>query len=428
MNLNRQILGLAVPMIISNISTPLLGLVDTAVMGHLDSAQYLAAVALSGIIFSFLYWGVGFLRMGTTGLAAQSFGRRKFSELKAVFLRAIILSCIISLLFLLLQQFIVGIAFSLLQSQENIEQLARQYFDIRIWSAPATLGMYVITGWLIGMQRVKAALLMVLATNLSNIVLDIYFVYFLHLQIRGVALASVYAEYAGLVIGMILLIRHWRLFDVHLCWQRVLNRKQFRSLLVININIFIRTWCLIFAFGFFTAKGARLGEITLAANAVLLNFQTFMAYALDGFAHAAEALVGKSTGEKQIRLLRRQVRSCGLWSSIVAMLFALVYLWFGKHIIFMLTDLHDVRQLALLYLPWSVIMPLIAFPCYLFDGVFIGAMHSKQMRNSMIFSLAVYLGCWYYTQPLMNHGLWLSMISFMLARSISMAIIYRKTL
>ncbi len=427
MNINHQIFRLSVPMIISNISTPILGLVDTAVMGHLDSAHYLAAVALSGIVFSFLFWGVGFLRMGTTGLTAQAFGAGRLSELKAILLRALLLAWLIACVLLSLQKIIAWLAFSLMHSSAEVDVLAVQYFDIRIWSAPAALSMYVISGWLIGMQQVKAALIMVLTTNISNIVLDIVFVYGLHMQVEGVALATVCAEYVGVLTGVLVLRHYWKQLHVVYSWSRVFSLHYFKSLLLININIFIRTWCLIFAFGFFTAKGALLGEAVLAANAVLLNFQTFMAYALDGFAHAAEALVGKSAGQKDIKLLRIQVRVAGFWCFIVACMFSLVYLFAGELIIQGLTNLQDVRKIAIHYLPWTVFMPLIAFGCYLFDGVFIGAMLSRQMRDSMLLALLLcYVPCWYFTQSLANDGLWLSMMCFMLARSLTMAFLYRQ--
>nr|WP_305908573.1 MATE family efflux transporter [Methylomarinum sp. Ch1-1]MDP4521413.1 MATE family efflux transporter [Methylomarinum sp. Ch1-1] len=294
---HRLVLSLALPMIVSNISTPLLGLVDTAVMGHLDSPQFLGAVALGGLIFSFIYWGFGFLRMGTTGLTAQAFGEGHEREIKAILFRALLLAQLIALLILLLSQPLARLSFTLLQGGATVEALAHRYFDIRIWSAPATLGVYVLTGWFLGMQNVKAPLAIVLVTNLSNIGLDIWLVYYLKMEVTGVALASVVSEYLGLMLGLLLLVG--RLRRLGACkGLAVGDVNKIKAMLAINGNIFIRTWCLIFAFAFFTAQGARLGEVILAANAVLLNFQTFMAYALDGFAHAAEALVGRAIGEK----------------------------------------------------------------------------------------------------------------------------------
>lgn len=414
-------------MILASISTPLLGLVDTVVLGHLDSAQFLAAVALGGLVFSFIFWGFGFLRMGTTGLTAHAFGENNKEQINAVLLRALILALIISSLLLMAHQQIAQFSFWLLQSSSVVEHLALQYFNIRIWSAPATLSSYVLLGWFLGRQNVKIPLLIVLITNITNICLDIVFVYHLNMQVQGVALASVIAEYCGFFIGLILAFRAINRNKLYIQWRDIAQYKKFKALIIINSHIFVRTWCLIFAFAFFTAQGAKMGEVVLAANAVLLNFQTFMAYALDGFAHAAEALVGKAVGAKNRIMLKQVVLTAGIWSFVIAVLFAIIYLLFGEQIIALLTGLENVRALANLYLPWLIAMPLVSFVCYLFDGVFIGAMLTTEMRNTMLFSLfVVFLPAWYFTQHLGNQGLWLAMTAFMLARSLSMAIIYKK--
>lgn len=412
-------------MIVSNLSTPLLGLVDTAVMGHLDAARFLGAVALGGVLFSFIYWGFGFLRMSTTGLTAHAFGENDGAEIRAILLRAALLSQCLALLIILLQQPLAQLGFRLLDGTAEVESLAGHYVEIRIWSAPATLGLYVLHGWFLGMQNVKVPLAIVLITNLTNIGLDIWLVYALQWAVSGVAWASVVAEYVGLLVGIIFLYR--RLPPTGAALIRVLDYSKIRTLLLINSHILIRTWCLIFAFAFFTAQGARFGETILAANAVLLNFQTFMAYALDGFAHAAEALVGRALGEKNRRLFDKSVKTAAFWSLFVACSFAGFYALFGTWVIDLLTGLEDVRQVAYQYLPWSIVMPVAAFVCYLFDGVFIGATWSRPMRDSMLFALLIgYLPAWYLTRDWGNHGLWLAMLVFMLARGISMSWLFRK--
>jgi len=412
-------------MILSNISTPLLGLVDTAVLGHLDSEQYLAAVALGGLIFSFIFWGFGFLRMGTTGLTAHAFGDENRREINAVLMRALVLAIAISIVLLMLNQRISSLSLSLLQSSHNIKSLSSQYFEIRILSAPATLCLYVLMGWFLGQQNVKVPFLVLLLTNIINISLDLLFVYHFKMQVEGVALATVFAEYSGLAIALIAALRKVRKHKGFCYWRDVMNISQIVSMMRINSHIFIRTWCLIFAFAFFTAQGAKLGGVILAANTVLLNFQTFMAYALDGFAHAAEALVGKAVGAKNKVMLKQVILTAGLWSFVIAILFSLLYLYFGYEIIDQLTDLTSVKKIAYQYLPWLILMPLVSFLCYLFDGVFIGAMLTVQMRNTMIFSLfCVFFPAWYYSQHLGNLGLWLTMSLFMLARSLSMLIVF----
>lgn len=418
---------LALPMIISNISTPLLGLVDTAVMGHLPTADYLGGVALGSLIFSFIYWGFGSLRMGTTGLSAQAFGNKNEVEIQAILIRAAVFAIAIAALIILLQQLIAWLSFQLLNSSAVIESLAQAYFYIRIWTAPATLMNYVLSGWFLGLQNVRNPLIMVLVTNFSNIVLDVYLVVYLNMDIAGVALATVFAEYIGLLVGLILLRGELKNYQRQWHWPVIFNLDKFKAMFKLNNHIFIRNLSLIFAFAFFTAQGARLGAIILAANTVLMNFQMFMAYALDGFAHAAEALVGRAIGAKDKVLFRQVVLTTGIWSCCFAVIFSVLYILTGQQIINLLTDLQQVRQTAYQYLPWLVTLPLISVSCFVFDGVYIGATWSRQMRDSMLFSLLlVYMPVWYYSQPLGNHGLWLTMTAFMLARGVSMGMGYQK--
>ncbi len=414
-------------MILSNISTPLLGLVDTAVLGHLDSELFLAAVALGGLIFSFIFWGFGFLRMGTTGLTAYAFGDDNKREINAVLGRGLMLAMIISGMLMLAQPLIATVSFKLLQSDVIIEQFALQYFEIRLLSAPATLGSYVLMGWFLGQQNVKVPLFIVVISNGINIALDLLFVYHLNMQVEGVALATVIAEYLGLMLGLVIALRMARKNAKAWLWADLVNIQKIKAMMLINSHVFVRTWCLIFAFAFFTTQAAKMGAVVLAANTVLLNFQAFMAYALDGFAHAAEALVGKAVGAKDKIMLKQVILTAGIWSAVIAVLFSVVYFYLGQAIINALTSLQQVREQALLYLPWLMIMPMVSFICYLLDGVFIGAMLSRQMRNTMLFSLfCVFLPVWYYSQQLGNTGLWLAMAMFMLARSLSMMIVFRK--
>lgn len=413
-------------MILTNISTPLLGLVDTAVLGHLDSEQFLAAVALGGLIFSFIFWGFGFLKMGTTGLTAQAFGEDNQDELNSILIRSIVLALIISSLLLLLHPFIASLSFKLLTSADGIESLALRYFEIRIWSTPATLCLYVLMGWFVGRQNVRVPLLVVLVTNLVNISLDLLFVNHFKMQVDGVAFASVIAEYVGFFLALLSAAYYIRKQTNFWRWEYLAQFNKFKAMLLINSHIFVRTWCLIFAFAFFTAQGAKMGAVVLAANTVLLNFQTFMAYALDGFAHAAEALVGRAVGAKNKLMAKQTILTACFWSLVVALFFSVLYFCFGQKIINMLTGLANVRELAVFYLPWVILMPMVSFLCYLFDGIFIGLMLTKEMRNTMLFSLfCIFLPLWYFTQDYGNLGLWGAMLGFMLSRSVSMAIVYK---
>ena len=423
---HRQVSRLAVPLILSNLSIPLLGLVDTAVVGHLEHSYYLGAVAIGALIFSFLFWGFGFLRMGTTGLIAQAFGEGNNLELRATLTRAALLALLFSLLILLLQFPIGQLAFYLLEASREVEHYALEYFTIRVWSAPATLLNYVLIGWMLGMQSARGPLLLLLVTNISNIVLDLWFVIVLGMTVDGVAIASVIAEYIGCAVGL------WftfKLLKQHPAPQRnmaILNRQKLRQLLTLNSNIMLRTLCLIFTLAFFTAQGAKLGDLVLAANAILMNFQTLMAYALDGFAHAAEALVGRAIGKRDRNALKSAIYTAGTWSLGFALLFVSLYAFAGPWIIMQLSDIDAVRAAAEEYLIWSIFMPLVAVWSYLFDGIFIGATRAREMRNTMLTStLLVFLPAWWLLQPWGNHGLWAALMLFMGARGVTMAWSFR---
>lgn len=412
-------------MILTNISTPLLGFVDTAVLGHLDSENFLAAVALGGLIFSFIFWGFGFLRMGTTGLTAHAYGENNREESNAILMRALLLALVIASVILFLSQSIASISFWVIQSTFVVEQFAEQYFQIRIWSTPATLCSYVLMGWFLGQQNVRVPLLVMLVTNISNILLDLLFVIQLDMHVDGVALATVIAEYIGLLVAIFATLRILLAKKSVWHWKNIITIAKFKAMFLINFNIFVRTWCLIFTFAFFTVQSAKMGVVILAANTVLLNFQTFMSYALDGFAHAAEALVGRAKGAKNKKLLTQTISTAALWSGMIAVLFSISYLFFGKYIVDLLTTLDNVKEVTDEYYGWVIAMPLISFVCYLFDGVFIGAMWTKAMRNTMLFSLIFFfLPTWYFTQNLGNHGLWMAMACFMLARSFSMYLVF----
>lgn len=414
--------ALAGPMIVSNVSVPLLGMVDTAVVGHLPDPRYIGAVAVGGVIFSFLYWGFGFLRMGTTGLTAQALGGGDLDEVRAVLLRALLLALALALTLLALQRPLRWLALTLMASSPDVATHATAYFDARVWSAPAALVNYVLIGWLLGMQNARAPLLMMLCINITNIVLDLWFVLGLQLAVVGVAWASVLAEYLGALLGVWLLRRTLAgARPANWSWRTVVSPPALRRLLTVNRDIFIRTALLLFGFAFFTAQAARQGDTMLAANAVLLTLQSFMAYALDGFAHAAEALTGRAVGQRDRRALRDALRTATIWSLGLACAFAAVYGLAGNLIVAVITDLPDVRAAAARYLPWMVLSPLVSVWSFLLDGVFIGATRTRTLRNAMLVSvLAVYLPAWWLAQPLGNHGLWLAFTLFMAARGVTL--------
>lgn len=420
---HRQVWRIAGPMILANLSTPLLGMVDTAVMGHLPSAHYLGAVAIGGMIFTFVFWGFGFLRMATTGLTAQAYGLGDNTKMQAVLVQSFWLALMIATALLLLQVPTRDLALHLVGSSTAVEVHAAVYFDIRIWAAPATLLNYAIIGWLIGIEASRRALVILLVMNLTNIVLDVVLVFGLGMAVDGVALASVIAEYTALAVGLLLLRRYgFGLKTFHHARQWTVFVSGFKGLHV-HGNFMLRTFVLIFCFAFFTTQSARQGDLTLAANSILLNFITFVAFVLDGFANATEVLTGKAAGQRNAAALKRALWLTGLWSMITALAFVLVYAIAGQNIIRLLTSIDPVILIADKYLIWVIIAPIIGVGSYILDGLFVGTTHSKEMRNTMLFSaLGVYLPAWYLLQPLGNNGLWAALLLFLFARLMTQSI------
>jgi MATE family multidrug resistance protein len=425
---DRDVWRIAAPLILSNVTVPLLGMVDTGVTGHLDSPAYLGAVAIGGTIFSFLYMGMNFLRMGTTGITAQRFGADDNDGLRVAIGQALIVSVAIALVLILLQWPIEQLAMQLVGAQSNVEAHAREYFSIRIWSAPGTLANMVLVGWFIGLQNARVPMVIFLTVNITNIVLDLLFVLVFGMKVAGVALASVIAEYAGLAVGLALASSALRRRSGHWPITHLVNLRAYRAFFAVNANLFIRTIALMFTLAFVTARGARMGEVILAANAVLMNLQNLMAFGLDGIAHAAEALVGKAIGEHRRESLRAAVRLCLKWTLIFAAAFSACYLVGGPLLISVLTDLPEVREAAVRYLPWMIASPLVSCWSFLYDGVYVGATRAREMRDIMVVStVAIFLPAWFFTQAYGNHGLWFAFLLFLASRGIGMHIGYRRT-
>jgi MATE family multidrug resistance protein len=426
---DRDVWRIAAPMILSNISVPLLGMVDTGVTGHLESPAYLGAVAIGATIFGFLYTGMNFLRMGTTGITAQRFGAEDNDGLRVSLGQALIVSLLIALSLIAVHAPLGQFAMSLIGAEPDVESYALEYFSIRIWSAPGTLANYVLIGWFIGLQNARVPLYIFLTINISNIILDLFFVLGLGMKVDGVALASVIAEYSGVIVGLCFAARALRNRSGHWPMARLFNVRAYSAFFAINANLFVRTMALMFAFGFVTAQGARLGGVILAANAVLMNLQNLTAFALDGFAHAAEALVGKAVGQKRRDILQHSVRLALKWSLIFAAGFCALYVLIGPLLIRLLTNLPDVRSAAMEFLPWLIISPLISVWSFLYDGVYVGTTRAKEMRNLMVIStFVVFLPAWFLLQDYGNHGLWLAFTLFMASRGLGMHIWYRKRL
>ncbi|MDQ7733518.1 MATE family efflux transporter [Halomonas sp. SpR1] len=419
-----RIWALAWPIILSNITVPLLGLVDTAVVGHLPDSRYLAGVTLGATLFSFLYWGFGFLRMGTTGLVAQAMGRESGTDVRNLLGQSLIIALVIGSLLIVFASPLITLGLWLLDGSEVATHLAREYAHIRLWSAPAVLANYAILGWFLGQQNSRVTLMILLLTNSVNIVLDLWFVVGLGMTSNGVAWASVIADYSALAFGSYLVMRQLVRLEGHFLRERLLAITAYKALFNVNANLFVRTLGLLFAMAFFTAQGARQGDTVLAANAVLLQFIMLTSYALDGFAHAAESLIGRAFGRSDWRDFAATVRAAARFSFWTAGAAAVLFALGGNGLIALLTGLEEVRTVAAQYLPWMVVMPLIAVWSYLLDGVFIGTTAVREMRNSIFIGLAAYLPAWWFSQGLGNHGLWLAFTLFTLVRSAVLIVYY----
>ena len=419
---HRRVLALAFPIVLANLTQPILGAVDTAVAGHLDSASYLGGVALGGVFFNFVFWGFGFLRMGTTGLVAQAHGAHDHAGMRDTVVRALLLAAVIGAAVLALQIPLIDYALRLIGGSDAVQHNARLYCHARIWAAPLALGNYVVLGWLLGTQRVRLALLSQVFINSVNIAAVVVYVDVFDWGVAGIGAATATADALGFVLGAALLW-HGRPRGLSaLNRATLLDGAALKRLIVLNRDIFVRTLCLLSSFGWFAHLGARQGDATLAANALLLTFQTFMAYGLDGFAHAAEALVGAAIGARDRHAFTQAVKVTALWSALGALGFSLAYWGAGAWIIDRLTDQAAVRTAAVTYLPWAALSPVISVWGFLLDGVFIGATRTRELMKAMVVSLAIFVATsWGLLALHGNHGLWAAMLIFMAVRGVTLA-------
>ena len=425
--MNKSIFKLAVPNIISNITVPMLGLVDLAILGHLESEVYIGAIALGSLIFNFIYFGFGFLRMSTSGFTAQAVGKNDKKEVILVLSRSLFTAFSGSFLILLLQIPIAFISFSLIEGSPEVELLAREYFFIRIYAAPATLGLFALSGWFLGMQNAKFPMILALIINVLNLGLNLFFIYGLGMKSDGVAWGTLIAQYAGFICGSILFYRYYKKYIAFWNRKAMLQFEAIKKFVVVNRDILIRTILLLFAISFFTAQSAKIGDTTLAVNTLLFQYFFIFSYLIDGFAHAAEALVGKYFGAKDFNTLKKIIRRIFLFGFIISLIFTVIYIFAGKYLLFILTDNEKIINQAADYLIWVGIIPVITFAAFLWDGIFIGATATSQLRNAMIIStLLIFLPAYFLTyQSFGNHGLWFSLILFMASRSVILTIFYK---
>ena len=435
--MNRNILRLALPNIITNITVPLLGIVDMAIVGHL-STTHIGAITIGSSIFNLIYWNFGFLRMGTSGFTAQAFGERNFAEAVRIFVRAFVIALVIAALLLVFQSPVGRFACWILNSSGDIMRLALIYFSVRIWAAPATLGLYAVKGWFIGMQNSKAPMWIAIFINVVNIVCSLVFVLVLHWDIKGVALGTVLAQYSGLLLGFAVGIKKYgNLFREHLDIRNSLKIRQMMRFFKVNGDIFLRTVCLCAVFTFITSASAKIGDDILKIDALLLQFFTLFSYIMDGFAYAGEALVGRYIGERNKPLLQKAVRFLLMWGVILTVAFTVLYAAFGEYFLRIFTDDSNLIAGVQDYMFWILLVPVCGFAAFLFDGIFVGATASRTMRNSMFIATLAFFGVFYGLPyiidvpdndiALRNNVLWTAFMVYLVLRGVLQALFVRKS-
>ncbi len=422
--MNKSILRLAIPNIISNLSVPLLGAVDTALVGHLDQVYYLGALAVGSVIFNFIFWGFGFLRMGTTGLTAQEYGKRDRMQMMMILARVQFIAMAIGITLLLFQAPIALFSLWVIESSQEVADYTRVYFDIRIYTAPAILALYGLQGWFLGMQNAKYPMIITIVMNLLNIVLNVMFIYGFGMHVDGVAFGTLISTYLALFLGIFLFLKRYKRYLSHYVRVELLNIAELKKYFAVNRDIFIRTLCLIFTFSFFTAVSAKQGDLILAANTILLQLWFIVSYGIDGFAYAAESLIGKFKGGENREKLREAVFYNIGWGMMLGITGTLFYAVFGGQILSIFTDNTEVIEFAKIVLFWTVLAPLVSSFCYILDGIFIGATATRPMRNTMLLStIVVFLPVYYVGTHLFGiHGLWLAMVLFMISRGAALGL------
>lgn len=421
---NRRVLGIALPILLSNATIPLLGLVDTAVIGQLGSAAAIGAVAMGSVVLSSIYLLFGFLRMGTSGLAAQALGRGDDRAVAVVLYRALLVAAIAGAALILLQVPLVAGALALAPASEQAEAMARDYIKLRIWGAPATIGAYALTGLLIATERTRAVLALQLWINAVNIVLDLWFVLGLGWGVRGIAGATLIAEYSGLALGL-WLCRAWFARPLRSNWSDLLQRDELRAMMGMNADLIVRSLLLQLGFTSFVFLSAGFGDVNLAANQVLMQFMHLISYVLDGFAFAAEALVGQAVGARALARFRRAASLSGQWAFGGAVLLSALVLLGGPALIAVMTTSPQIRAEAMAYLPWLALAPLTSVASYILDGIFVGATMTREMRQAMLISVTLYGLTILLLLPVFgNHALWAALNVMNASRSVTMAIRY----
>ena len=428
--MNREILKLAIPNIISNITIPLLGLVDMILMGHLGSPAYIGAIALGGTIFSVLYSFFSFLRAGTTGFTAQALGSNDNNEIIYSLYRSLCIGIPIIILILAMQVPIARLSAFLLEGSDEVKSLAIKYFYIRIWAAPANIMLYCLNGWFVGMQNTKIPMFIAILINVFNIIFSILFVLVLKQNVTGVALGTVIAQYSGLTLAILLLIKNYKSYFVKINKDVLLDFGKIKRFFKVNTDLMIRSFLLIISIAFFTNQSAKLGDNILAINMIIMQSFYIFSYFTDGFAYAGEALVGKFVGSNDKENLIKSIKLLLLWGFSISIPFTILYALFPSTFVRIISDNPNILSEVEPYYIYMILIPIITFAAFIWDGVYIGATASKAIRNTMIIAtIFVFIPAWYFLVPQFeNHGLWIAFLCFMIARSVAMTFMAKRNI
>jgi len=418
----KYILKLSIPIFFANLAVPLVGIIDTSLMGNLEELSYLSATSIAANLFSMIFWSFGFLRMGTVGMVSDAFGQNNFKEITNILLRNLLFVLFLSLTLIILQNFILLLSLKIFSLSSDTAELFKQYFKIRIYSAPGELTIYIITGLFVGLQKTKISSLAVGFFSILNIILSIIFVTKYDLNIKGVAYGTLIS--AAITSLIFLVYTFWylnKISIINIDIRKLLNLKRIKEIFNINFNIFIRTILLTFSFLWFTYLGSQIGEKFVAANAILINLVFLSAFILDAYAFSTEGIVGYSLGRKDLRLFKSIVKNSFILSSITGLMISILYLIIHEKIIFLMTDIYSIRVLSLDYSIWLILIPFISSFCFQFDGIFIGASQTKELKNAMIFSVFLYLIISsILVDYFSNTGIWISLCIFMVLRALSL--------
>lgn len=417
--MNRKILALAIPNIISNITVPLLGMVDMALVGHLGNDSLIGAMAIGVAIFNFIYWNFAFLRMGTSGLVAQAFGARNFREVGSVFVRSVSVALLVAVLLLLFRHGIGKLAFRMMEGSTETMQAAAEYFYIRLWAAPATLSLFAFQGWFIGMQNSRFPMYISIMINVVNVIFGVWFVYGLHWGIAGVAWSTVVAQYSGLLTAFLLWLIYYRRFIRQVSLRESFDLRPMVRFFRVNRDIFLRTACIVIVYTFFTSASSGMGDTILAINSLLMQLFTLFSYMMDGFAFAAESLIGRYVGARNAVMVQRSLRGLLAWSGGVALLYVVIYALFWEPLLGLFTSSPAILTGAADYILWVVAVPLIGFAPFLVDGALIGATATRVMRNSVFLSTVAFFVVYFALRGVVgNNALWLAFMVFLVLRGL----------